>query len=722
MHTQQVCTLYWPGSATGSESGWVVGWNIGGFVAVVTCVVPATSTSYTALSSRLARGDPEWPPSLDVIGRWHAEPDVAWDSGQGCLSLESIQATANFWIELESLALHSPVALHQIYCCGYRYTRLAMHVVVFDPPRDAHYLSIAPLSLDVASLPPIILTAGRTNHTPHAPATIADDSPQTEGGGTFQPPMSGTPATNAPPIAAGPRYDAGPGVPDTGVILDHVNVADRVRGWIMGEGRGGDTHGDTNGDTGGVTGGDTDRDREGAGMGWRVVAFVWAWMVFPWLLGVRVLAGPVIRVLNAPFPWYVQVLVQPHVAASRRKAASLVVVSSVAKLVDERLYQLCMLPVHAEAMLQHRSRGPGVRAHYIHGLNTVWLLVNDLVMGLLALFFVRNQAEWAIQLVHRSALLLTGGDILSSHLMWLMGWPSGFKLNAAFDAFLGANFMRGIEAWRSFTDFCSPANIYFFYAVLASSTLGLSMMLAVCSDLLSIITFHVYVFYRVAAVLYKSVADVMSSLWKLFRGKKYNVLRKRIDSCNYNLDQLLLGTILFTIFFFLAPTVIVYYVFFTLARLAIVSAQLFLLVAVSLLHHFPLAPLTLAWVDPSLLPGGIRFQPISGASLRRYLPAYKRNLWAQSPSVGDSGSAAKSGWATYFQLCTRPLPIGAFFFQFARIAEIVSATQPLSLRPMLSGQPIRPPPDLSYPHTQAIPGRAVFVQFGRTIRSYLAED
>lgn len=31
----------------------------------------------------------------------------------------------------------------------------------------------------------------------------------------------------------------------------------------------------------------------------------------------------------------------------------------------------------------------------------------------------------------------------------------------------------------------------------------------------------------------------LSSLWRLFRGKKWNVLRQRVDSCSYDLDQVL---------------------------------------------------------------------------------------------------------------------------------------------------------------------------------------
>lgn len=35
----------------------------------------------------------------------------------------------------------------------------------------------------------------------------------------------------------------------------------------------------------------------------------------------------------------------------------------------------------------------------------------------------------------------------------------------------------------------------------------------------------------------------LSSLWRLFRGKKWNVLRQRVDSCSYDLDQVLGRTV-----------------------------------------------------------------------------------------------------------------------------------------------------------------------------------
>jgi phosphatidylinositol glycan class Q protein len=47
-------------------------------------------------------------------------------------------------------------------------------------------------------------------------------------------------------------------------------------------------------------------------------------------------------------------------------------------------------------------------------------------------------------------------------------------------------------------------------------------------------------------------------------GKKLNILRSRVDFAEFDLDQLLLGTILFTVLVFLFPTIAAYYVLFSL--------------------------------------------------------------------------------------------------------------------------------------------------------------
>ena len=129
------------------------------------------------------------------------------------------------------------------------------------------------------------------------------------------------------------------------------------------------------------------------------------------------------------------------------------------------------------------------------------------------------------------------------------------------------------------------------------------MPLALFSDLLSILTIHIYSFYMASARIFNWQLTILISLFHLFRGKKHNVLRNRIDSCDYDLDQLLVGTILFTVLSFLLPTVVVFYLNFAVARMVIISLKAILDTLLSCLNHFPLFALMLRVKDPRRLPG-----------------------------------------------------------------------------------------------------------------------
>jgi phosphatidylinositol glycan class Q protein len=82
--------------------------------------------------------------------------------------------------------------------------------------------------------------------------------------------------------------------------------------------------------------------------------------------------------------------------------------------------------------------------------------------------------------------------------------------------------------------------------------------------------------------VYHHQLKLAGSLWNLFcgtpcisdpapsytafydSGKRYNILRNRNDSWDYDMDQLLFGTMLFTLLAFLFPTVLAYYMLFAL--------------------------------------------------------------------------------------------------------------------------------------------------------------
>ncbi|XP_062041638.1 phosphatidylinositol N-acetylglucosaminyltransferase subunit Q isoform X4 [Lepus europaeus] len=154
-------------------------------------------------------------------------------------------------------------------------------------------------------------------------------------------------------------------------------------------------------------------------------------------------------------------------------------------------------------------------------------------------------------------------------LQWLMGAPAGLKMNRALDQVLGRFFLYHIHLWISYVHLTSPFIERILWHVGLSACLGLTVAVSVLSDIIALLTFHIYCFYVYGARLYRLKICGLSSLWRLFRGKKWNVLRQRVDSCSYDLDQLFIGTLLFTILVFLLPTTALYYLVFTLVSRAV---------------------------------------------------------------------------------------------------------------------------------------------------------
>ena len=75
--------------------------------------------------------------------------------------------------------------------------------------------------------------------------------------------------------------------------------------------------------------------------------------------------------------------------------------------------------------------------------------------------------------------------------------------------------------------------------------------------------------------------------WRLFRGKKWNSLKQRVDSYSYGNDQLCIGTMAFTICIFLFPTIIFYYIVFLALRLLTLFFQKSLQLLIGYLLVFP---------------------------------------------------------------------------------------------------------------------------------------
>ncbi|XP_047357737.1 uncharacterized protein LOC124952234 [Vespa velutina] len=158
-------------------------------------------------------------------------------------------------------------------------------------------------------------------------------------------------------------------------------------------------------------------------------------------------------------------------------------------------------------------------------------------------------------------------ESLKNLIQYLMGAPAGLKLNYAFNNMLGKFFLYHIHLWWTFLIFVTPVMDFAFEVLLLFGRLGITFQISIASDLLALISFHTYCIYVYAARLFNIQLNALISLSRLFLGKKKNPLRERVDSCQYKPDQLFVGTLLFTILLFLAPTTWVYYTVFTTFRL-----------------------------------------------------------------------------------------------------------------------------------------------------------
>ncbi|XP_075998946.1 phosphatidylinositol N-acetylglucosaminyltransferase subunit Q [Genypterus blacodes] len=246
--------------------------------------------------------------------------------------------------------------------------------------------------------------------------------------------------------------------------------------------------------------------------------------------------------------------------------------------------------------------------HFMRKANIVVSILVDVALGMLLIFWLYRENHIADL---ASALVPTAEHVakeLEKLLQWLMGAPAGLKMNRALDQVLGRFFLYHIHLWSSYIHLMSPFVEGILWYGGLSACLGLTFALSLLSDMVAMLTFHIYCFYVYGARLYCLKIYGLSSLWRLFRGKKWNVLRQRVDSCSYDLDQLFIGTLLFTVLLFLLPTAALYYLVFTLLRLVVVLFQGVIHLSVDFINSFPLFAMGLRLTRPYRLAEGVKFR------------------------------------------------------------------------------------------------------------------
>jgi hypothetical protein len=243
--------------------------------------------------------------------------------------------------------------------------------------------------------------------------------------------------------------------------------------------------------------------------------------------------------------------------------------SQTVKHIDLRLQQACSWPIQYLEWQRSKSKlSSKAQAQYIGFWNTAWLIANDVILGIaVGSWLLEDKNNALVTQITRDFVVIMYNESIDNMMKWLVNWPAGLKLNSELSNFLGDLFRWILNAWKHIL-LVNVALIPIFLTFLGNlGFFGVTTMLAIFSDFISIATAHLTLLYAVSARLYSWQINVIYSTFNLFQGRKYNPLRNRIDSAEYDIDETLLGTIIFTVLVFLLPTVAAYYLLFSFVRL-----------------------------------------------------------------------------------------------------------------------------------------------------------
>jgi len=277
---------------------------------------------------------------------------------------------------------------------------------------------------------------------------------------------------------------------------------------------------------------------------------------------------------------------------------------------DVRMEQGSFVLAHSRIIARrNNSRSAESISRYVKFYNCIWLVLNDIIIGVAFGSFLCENNMALAQMLHAYAEYYLI-ECMQHALLWLNNWPAGLKLNTELSQFYCHTLLGVISIWRGILHHVAPYFPALFWIVGATGCCGMTMIVSLLSDTLNLLTVHLYLCYLLVTSAFSQQLSLVGSLWNLFRGKRFNVLRNRLDSWDYDMDQLLLGTILFTLLAFLYPTVLTYYALFAMTHLAIIMLHAALDTISALLNHFPLFALMLRAKDPLRLPGCISFRSL----------------------------------------------------------------------------------------------------------------
>ncbi|XP_071911611.1 uncharacterized protein [Coffea arabica] len=275
--------------------------------------------------------------------------------------------------------------------------------------------------------------------------------------------------------------------------------------------------------------------------------------------------------------------------------------------------------------------------------HSIWsCLVVDVLLGNLFGISLWYQAEPACLFISNFAVDVTN-YLLRTGCVWLMGNPAGFKLNTELAGVLGMISLNTIQIWSTLGSFMDFFLVPIAKAIsLCGILFGFTTAAALIIDLISLVTRHVFVLHWILSLVYSQQIQALAALWRLFRGRKWNPLRQRLDSYDYTVEQHVVGSLLFTPLLLLLPTTSVFYTFFTIMNTVISFICVVMEVSISVIHTTPYNSAFLWLMRKKRFPSGIWLEIVCrqhGTTVPSVIDPLELNgsLSKKSPKIPRSG-------------------------------------------------------------------------------------
>ncbi|EED77649.1 predicted protein [Postia placenta Mad-698-R] len=191
---------------------------------------------------------------------------------------------------------------------------------------------------------------------------------------------------------------------------------------------------------------------------------------------------------------------------------------SPAEQINVRTEQALFVMTQSTTFMQRdSSRTIDFISRYVKFYNCVWLVLNDIIIGVaFGSFLCENRLLLSRILDQCVQLYLV--DSIKHALLWLDNWPAGLKLNTELSQFYCHTLLSVVSIWGYVLQCAAPYFPVFLWIAGTMGGCGMTMVVSLLSDALGFLTAHLYVCYLLTTTAFSQQLSLAGSLWNLFRG------------------------------------------------------------------------------------------------------------------------------------------------------------------------------------------------------------